>query len=210
MRSDAPDTCDHWRLLAAARLDGPIEAEEGRLLERHLRTCSPCRDFLAGMQADHTSLRSLDVLPLPDDVLAAVWRRTVAREPLARSSRRVFRRPGRAVAAAAFAAALVGAVALLASGPRTEAPVSDRELAAAAHDLDLALAKADLALSRSQGATIEFALQGGLDVALAKAEQATRRRALEQGVESALDRLPLLGPHDSDGSRRSAVQRTPS
>lgn len=210
MTRDAPGSCDRWRRLAAAGLDGPIEAEAERLLEVHLRTCSSCRDFLAGMRADRASLRGLEALPLPDEVLAAVWRRTVDSEPLARPTRRVHRRRGRAVAAAFVAAAVLGAVALLAGGPRTGAPVSERELAAAAHDLDLVLAKTDRALSRSHGATIEFALQGGLDVALDRAEQATRRRALGQGVGSALDRLPILGPYDSGGSRRSAGQRTPS
>lgn len=210
MTRDAPGSCDRWRRLAAASLDGLIEAEAGQLLEAHLRTCSSCRDFLAGMRADRASLRGLEALPLPDEVLAAVWRHTVDREPLARPTRRVHRRSRRAVAAAFFAAAVLGAVALLAGGPRTGAPVSERELAAAAHDLDLVLAKADLALSRSQGATIEFALEGGVDLALDRAEQATRRRALDQVVESALDRLPLLGPNDLGGSRRSAGQRSPS
>lgn len=60
--------------LAAARLDGPLGADEERRLAEHLATCTPCRERAAAYESDRAALRALSQLPPPRDL----WSRTAA------------------------------------------------------------------------------------------------------------------------------------
>ncbi|MGH3092088.1 MAG: zf-HC2 domain-containing protein [Gaiellaceae bacterium] len=49
--------CERARQWASLRLDGELSALEGRLLERHLGVCGPCRSFEAVMRSSTTLVR---------------------------------------------------------------------------------------------------------------------------------------------------------
>jgi anti-sigma factor RsiW len=49
--------CEWARQWASLRLDGELSALEGRLLERHLGVCGPCRSFEAVMRSSTTLVR---------------------------------------------------------------------------------------------------------------------------------------------------------
>jgi ferric-dicitrate binding protein FerR (iron transport regulator) len=49
--------CDRARQWASLRLDDELSALEGRLLERHLAACEPCRSFEAVMRSSTTLVR---------------------------------------------------------------------------------------------------------------------------------------------------------
>lgn len=54
----------------AAAMDFPLEPKEREAIDDHLRSCSACRAFDAGLRTDAASLRNLDLGPVPIAVRA--------------------------------------------------------------------------------------------------------------------------------------------
>jgi hypothetical protein len=111
----ARDEHDDFRMLAAASIDGRIDADSAAVLERHVATCARCRAFHRGLQQDQAWL----VAPGPVAEPRARVREAVleaARAPtVPRTSDSP--RPWPALAAAAVIVAVVAGGLLLARQP---------------------------------------------------------------------------------------------
>lgn len=102
---------DEYRLLAAAAVDGRLDADSAAALEAHLATCAECRADQAAMAADHAWLAA---------PAAPTWPRAEVRELIVDAARapRIPRlgnapRPWGALVAASLVVAVVGTSALL-------------------------------------------------------------------------------------------------
>lgn len=59
-------SCDHWRELASARLDGELAGDEATALDAHLATCPACRSFAADAADLGRAVRVRPAEPVPD------------------------------------------------------------------------------------------------------------------------------------------------
>jgi hypothetical protein len=100
------------RLLAAAAVDGSLDADEGAELEAHLATCPSCRADAAAMLRDHRWLASPGPVTPPDPrVLTAILR-------AAQATGRSATAPWASLLAAVLVVAIAGLGAVLwAAGP---------------------------------------------------------------------------------------------
>jgi predicted anti-sigma-YlaC factor YlaD len=60
-----PERCERVRQSVSLELDGMLSRFERALLERHLRSCEPCRRFSADVRAQTHRLRAAPLVPAP-------------------------------------------------------------------------------------------------------------------------------------------------
>lgn len=150
-------------------------------LDDHLAGCEACRQFEAELRRIQGSLARLPALPLSDEALAEVWRRT---------SRAPAGRPGRSRGvfdwrvAAAAAVLTLGLLGTWWVGPSRPVPPTDHELALAAREARMVL--------------------GVTAGALRRAERATVKGVLEDEVAPALRSVPIQWPDVNDRKRRTS------
>ena len=158
------DACDEVCRIIEEQLDGVRFADSHeRSAEEHLAECDQCRDYRDDMLAVRDRLRSLPLIPLPDDALDAVLSRTVGGDPAGQPVR--YRRVG--LTRFATAAALVMGVLLpwfILNPPNTAVRESEtnRAVVEAHYVLDVVAG----ALHRAERAALSDVLGGRLAPAL--------------------------------------------
>ena len=100
--------CERASCRAALAPDGELSVLEQRLLDAHLARCSGCRRFAGQVATVAAELRALALQPLPRPVSIPTWRR-------------------RSVAARVRAIGSAAAVAVMALGVASRAPLSSGE-----------------------------------------------------------------------------------
>jgi predicted anti-sigma-YlaC factor YlaD len=108
-----PERCERVRQSVSLDLDGMLSRFERALLERHLRSCEPCRRFSADVREQTARLRAAPLLPAP--VLAGI----------VPTSPRVRRRRAAGFAGAVLAAATAALVTLAPAVQRHDTTASE-------------------------------------------------------------------------------------
>lgn len=165
------------------RLDGDVlDADGADWLSQHLEKCADCRQAQEELEQIQQALRGLKASPLPQDAMDEVWDRTT-------------RAPGRRVWAdwRTVAAAAVLVLAFLGiwqvsnrTVPGTEVTVAE----ATPSEAELTRAAAEARYVLNLTAT-----------ALRRSERAAMGEVVGKRVVPALQRIPLLMPDRSEGSR---------
>ena len=102
--------CAKVREIMQELMDGSVPAERREMLDEHLAGCTECREVRQGLETVRSALRSLPVVPLPDDALDEVLAKTVDAHPDDASADAWKSRVGAIVAVAASLLVVVLAV----------------------------------------------------------------------------------------------------
>lgn len=142
-------TCESIRHRLHEILDEAGSDPRPAEVEAHLASCTPCREWLAEIEALQTSLRALPRAPLPPVALDAIWAKSV------RSPRARLRIPQvwRAAAAAVVVTALGATTLYFISTPVPTAEPTAAELARAEAQAELVFGYTARALRAARHAT---------------------------------------------------------
>ncbi len=166
--------CDRIRAAIQERLDGTLAGGDDLAIRGHLAGCPACREFESGLRRVQDALRALPPTPMPDEVLDAVWDRTVR----ARERRREL--PALHFGWKLAVAAVLLAVALLAVFFRYSPPPAPRRAPDPAE-----IARAD----RDARRVLLLVSQ-----AFHSAERAAADQVLAGEVSPTIRRIPIISP----------------
>lgn len=165
------------------QLDGDaLDPDSAGWLSQHLKKCSDCRQAQEELKQIQQALRELKVTPFPEDAIDDVWDRTTRTH-----SRRAWTDRRALAAAAVLALAFFGVW-----------QVGDR----AVPEAEVAVADAGPSEAELARAAVEARYVLNLTAtALRRSERAAIGEVMGKRVKPALERIPMLLPKRSEGSR---------
>jgi predicted anti-sigma-YlaC factor YlaD len=156
-------TCEQVRQEIHEALDRGTPGVLSEAFRAHLATCTACRELGDDLQSLSHAFRALPRVPLPAEVLDAVWRETLRARPAGLTTTQGF---WRVAAAASLVAALGTATLYFVSAPAPPPGPTAVELARASAQAEMVFGYTARALAATRNATTDRLLASKISPAV--------------------------------------------